>query len=52
VAPTSLTDGAVPDFVPWEGGPGGEDDPVDRAVRETREHAFPHLGLDPMRVDG
>jgi acetoin utilization protein AcuC len=52
VAPTSLTDGAVPDFVPWEGGPGGEDDPVDRAVRETREHAFPHLGLDPMRADG
>jgi acetoin utilization protein AcuC len=52
LAPTSLTDGAVPDFVPWEGGPGGEDDPVDRAVRETREHAFPHLGLDPMRMDG
>jgi acetoin utilization protein AcuC len=51
-APTSLTDGAVPDFVPWEGGPGGEDDPVDRAVRETREAVFPHLGLDPMAVAG
>jgi acetoin utilization protein AcuC len=50
-APTSLTDGKVPDFVPWEGGPGGED-PVDGAVRETREAVFPHLGLDPMAVAG
>ena len=50
--PTSLTDGRDPSFVPWEGGPGGEDDAVDRAVKETREAVFPHLGLDPMAVDG
>ncbi|MEX2290786.1 MAG: acetoin utilization protein AcuC [Mycobacteriales bacterium] len=51
-APTSLTDGSTPDFLPWEGGPGGEDDAVDRAVVATREAVFPHLGLDPMMVDG
>ena len=50
-APTSLTDGRSADFVPWEGGPGGED-AVDRAVLETREAVFPHLGLDPMAVAG
>ncbi len=49
--PASPTAGP-PAFVPWEGGPGAEDDKVDRAVRETREAVFPHLGLDPMRVDG
>ncbi len=38
--------------MPWEGGPGGEDDGVDRAVRATREAVFPHLGLDPMAVAG
>lgn len=51
-APTSLTDGRAPEFVPWEGGPGGEEDSVDRAVRGTREAVFPHLGLDPMAVAG
>jgi acetoin utilization protein AcuC len=52
LAPTSLTDGRSVTWVPWEGGPGAEDDKVDRAVRETREAVFPHLGLDPMSVDG
>ena len=52
LAPTSLTDGRTVSWVPWEGGPGGEGDKLDQAVRETREAVFPHLGLDPMRVDG
>jgi acetoin utilization protein AcuC len=51
-APTRLTDGRDPAFVPWEGGPGNPDDPVDRAVLETREAVFPHLGLDALVVDG
>ena len=44
--------GRDPAFVPWEGGHGNPDDPVDRAVLETREAVFPHLGLDALRVDG
>ena len=51
-APTSLTDGATAEWVPWEGGGGDPDDPVDRAVVETREAVFPHLGLDPMSAQG
>jgi acetoin utilization protein AcuC len=51
-APTSLTDGRDPAFVPWEGGHGNADDPVDRAVLETREAVFPLLGLDALVADG
>jgi acetoin utilization protein AcuC len=55
-APTSLTDGPAgsgdPAFVPWEGGHGNPDDPVDRAVLETREAVFPHLGLDALVAQG
>ena len=51
-APSSLTDGVVPTFVPWEGGFGDPDDAVDRAVVETREAVFPHLGLDPLVARG
>ncbi len=50
--PTTLTDGAAAEWVPWEGGGGDPDDAVDRAVVETREAAFPHLGLDPMAARG
>ena len=52
LAPTSLTDGGSPDYVPWEGGGGNAGDPVDRAVNETRDAVFPHLGLDPMASQG
>jgi acetoin utilization protein AcuC len=41
LAPTSLTDGRPVVLEEWSDG----DDPVDRAVRETVRHAFPHLGL-------
>jgi acetoin utilization protein AcuC len=51
-APTSLTDGGSPAYVPWEGGGGDPDDPVDRAVGETRQAVFPHLGLDPLAAQG
>ncbi len=51
-APTSLTDGVDATWVPWEGGSGDPDDAVDRAVAETRRHAFPHLGLDPDHAAG
>jgi acetoin utilization protein AcuC len=50
--PASMGDGGSGEFVPWEGGPGDPDDPVDRAVTETRRSVFPHLGLDPDRADG
>ncbi len=43
---------ATPRSSPWEGGPGDPDDPVDRAVVETREAVFPHLGLDPLAAHG
>ncbi|MCW2715892.1 MAG: Histone deacetylase [Frankiales bacterium] len=52
LAPTSLTDGRSPTFVPWEGGTGDPDDAADAAVTQTREAAFPHLGLDPMAAQG
>ena len=39
-------------FSTWEGGHGNPDDPVDRAVLETREAVFPHLGLDALMADG
>jgi acetoin utilization protein AcuC len=51
-APTSLSDGGSAAFVPWEGGGGDPDDAVDRAVSQTREAAFPHLGLDPLAAQG
>ena len=51
-APTSLTDGKPASYVPWEGGGGDPDDPVDRAVSDTRRHVFPLLGLDPMAAQG
>jgi acetoin utilization protein AcuC len=51
-APSQLTDGRDPAFVAWEGGHGNPDDPVDRAVLETREAVFPHLGLDALVADG
>jgi acetoin utilization protein AcuC len=41
LAPTSLTDGKAVAWDEWSDG----DDPVDRAVRETVRHVFPHLGL-------
>ena len=50
--PVSLTDGRTPEPVPWEGGPGAEGDPVDRAVLATREAVFPLVGLDPWAADG
>lgn len=51
LAPTSLTDGVPPVWTPWEGGP-GTGDAVDRAVLETREAVFPHLGMDPLVAQG
>jgi acetoin utilization protein AcuC len=48
LAPTALSDGKTPTFVPWEGGTGDAHDQVDRAVAETRAHVFPLLGLDPL----
>jgi acetoin utilization protein AcuC len=42
--PLRLTDGAVPDYQPWQ--PGGTD-PVDRAIAATRKAVFPLHGLDP-----
>ena len=51
-APTQLGDGRTPCFAAWEGGGGDPDDALDRAVRETREAVFPHLGLDPLAADG
>jgi acetoin utilization protein AcuC len=52
LAPTSLTDGKTPSYIPWEGGGGDPSDKVDRAVSETRSHVFPLLGLDPMAAGG
>jgi acetoin utilization protein AcuC len=51
-APLSLSDGRAATFVPWEGGAGDLDDPVDRAVADTRSHVFPLLGLDPLAAKG
>ena len=48
VAPTSLSDGRTPGFVPWPGGAGEATSAVDRAVALTRQETFPHLGLDPL----
>jgi acetoin utilization protein AcuC len=51
--PTSLTDGAVPGLrARGRAARAVRTTRSTGAVRETREHAFPHLGLDPMRVDG
>jgi len=51
-APLQLGDGHDAAWVPWEGGSGDPDDGADRAVVETREAVFPHLGLDPMSAQG
>jgi acetoin utilization protein AcuC len=51
-APASLTDGGSGVFTPWEGGSGDPDDGADRAVVETRDAVFPHLGLDPAAAQG
>ena len=48
LAPTSMSDGRAPSYVPWEGGIGEPSAKVDQAVAETRRQVFPHLGLDPM----
>ena len=55
LAPTSLTDGALPAYLPWDP---FEVEPdrdrlslaVDDAIRETREATFPALGLDPYAL--
>lgn len=51
-APTAMSDGKTPAFLPWEGGSGDPADPVDRAVAETRANVFPLLGLDPFAAQG
>ena len=42
--PTSMTDGAVPDYRPWQP---GSDDEVDRTIAATRRAVYPLHGLDP-----
>jgi acetoin utilization protein AcuC len=42
--PTSMTDGAEPGWVPWDG---TADSDLDRAIRETRRAVYPVHGLDP-----
>jgi acetoin utilization protein AcuC len=51
-APASLTDGGSTAYTPWEGGSGDADDGADRAVAQTRDAVFPHLGLDPLAANG
>jgi acetoin utilization protein AcuC len=46
--PVRLTDQVDPTFTKWQ--PGGDDDPVDRAILATRREVFPLLGLDPLDV--
>jgi acetoin utilization protein AcuC len=49
-APLRMTDGRMPVFVSYDvEGPVNESraDPVDAAIRATREHVFPHHGLRP-----
>lgn len=43
--PLRMTDGAEPSYEPWQ--PGGDEDPVDRAILATRKAVFPLYGLDP-----
>ena len=43
-APATMTDDAEPWIRSWESG-FDPDDPVDRAILQTREAVFPHLGL-------
>ena len=45
--PGSMTDGAEATYVPWPGGAGNPDDPLDRAVAATRRAIWPLHGLDP-----
>ena len=52
-APSSLTDGAAPSYLRWEGGAGnpdasGIDELLDAAVLATRKAVFPLHGLDPF----
>jgi acetoin utilization protein AcuC len=37
----------IPSYVPWDAGDGDPDDPVDRAVADTRREVLPLHGLDP-----
>ncbi len=52
IAPTQLTDGAAPAYLSWQGGSGDPDSSLDRAVLDSREAVFPHLGLDPHAAHG
>ena len=47
-APTTLSEGPDPSFLPWPGGAGEPGSAVDRAVAETRRQVYPYLGLDPL----
>ena len=49
-SPRRMTDGAEPSMTSWDAGY-DPDDPVDRAILETRRAVFPHLGLDPEAQD-
>jgi acetoin utilization protein AcuC len=57
LAPTSLTDGGLPSYLPWDP---WEVEPardrlsiaVDEAILATREATFPALGLDPLGALG
>jgi acetoin utilization protein AcuC len=44
-APLRMTDGRMPVFTSYDGP--GPADPVDAAIRATRENVFPHHGLAP-----
>jgi acetoin utilization protein AcuC len=44
VLPVVMTDGAEPQWMPWDGTGGTA---LDRAVQETRRAVYPLHGLDP-----
>jgi len=53
LAPTSLTDGGLPSYLPWdpfdmEPGRDRLSLAVDEAIAATRTATFPALGLDPL----
>jgi acetoin utilization protein AcuC len=47
VAPVRMTDGAVPDFAPFDPDAADPADPLDGAILDTRSAVFGHHGLDP-----
>jgi acetoin utilization protein AcuC len=48
--PTAFGDGGgAVTYRPWDAGDGDPDDPLDRAVAETRREILPLHGLDPWR---